>query len=210
MNIMAGMTRARRLLRPRMIYAALVLASACLLAGCSLAMAERQAGGAQRTTGGESPERPNIILIVTDDLAVQDLNAETLSHMPNLRSLIKHGTTFENAFVTDSLCCPSRATMLRGQYPHNTGILSNGPPNGGFEKFRSTGDEDSTVATWLQDGGYKTVLIGKYMNGYHTTYVPPGWGQWDAISGNYMSTKLNENGHIVDYDPKQYHLDDVL
>src|ERR687885_724901 len=216
MNIMAGMARARRLLQPRTIYAALVLVAACLLAGCSLAAAERQTGDTDKTVrvqkkaNAGTPERPNIILILTDDLAVQDLNAKTLSHMPNLRSLIKHGTTFENAFVTDSLCCPSRATMLRGQYPHNTGILSNGPPNGGFEKFRSTGDEDSTVATWLQDGGYKTVLIGKYMNGYHTTYVPPGWGQWDAISGNYMSTKLNENGHIVDYDPKQYHLDDVL
>src|SRR5919202_6679205 len=210
MNIMAGMTRARRLLRPRMIYAALVLASACLLAGCSLAMAERQAGGAERTTSGESPERPNIILIVTGDLAVQDLDAETLSHMPNLRSLIDHGTTFENAFVTDALCCPSRATILRGQYPHNTGILSNGPPSGGYEKFRDLGREDSTVATWLQDAGYQTLLFGKYMNDYHGTQVPPGWDEWHAVSGNYMSTQLSENGHIVDYPPEQYHLDDVL
>ena len=216
MNIMASMARARRLLQPRTIYAALVLVAACLLAGCSLAVAERQTGDTdktvrvQKTASAGIPERPNIILILTDDLAVQDLNAKTLSHMPNLRSLIKHGTTFENAFVTDSLCCPSRATILRGQYPHNTGVLSNGPPNGGYEKFRDLGRENSTVATWLQDAGYRTVLIGKYMNDYQGTQIPPGWDKWYAVSGNYMSTELNENGHIVDYDPEKYHLDDVL
>jgi N-acetylglucosamine-6-sulfatase len=213
MNIMAGMDRVGRFLSSGRICAALVLVAACLLAGCGLAVAERQT-----TTGGEetvsvertanigAPEHPNVILILTDDLDVA-----SISHMPNLRSmLIERGTTFENAFVTDSLCCPSRATILRGQYAHNHEILSNEPPHGGSGKFRSLGREDSTVATWLQSGGYRTVLFGKYMNGYEGTRVPPGWSDWYGVSGNYTSTRLNENGRLVDYDPEQYHLDDVL
>src|SRR5918992_1530343 len=218
MNIMAGMDRVGRFLSSGRVRAALALVAACLLVGCGLAKAERPAGAAGETTGVEEtvgvertantgpPEHPNVILILTDDLDV-----DSISHMPNLRSLlIERGTTFENAFVTDSLCCPSRATILRGQYAHNHEILSNESPHGGFEKFRALGHEDSTVATWLQSGDYRTVLFGKYMNGYDTTYVPPGWDEWYAVSGNYTSTQLNENGRIVDYDPGQYHLDDVL
>jgi N-acetylglucosamine-6-sulfatase len=217
MNIMADMDQAGRLLSPGKIRAAFVLVAACLIAGCGSAVAERHTGetmsadetvGIERAANAGGLERPNIILILTDDL---DAHPRSISHMPNLRRyLIRGGTTFENAFVTDSLCCPSRATILRGQYPHNHGILSNEPPHGGFAKFRSLGHENSTVATWLQSRDYRTVLFGKYMNGYETRYVPPGWGKWYAVSGNYTSTRLNENGHIVDYDPGQYHLDDVL
>src|SRR5918912_752744 len=123
MNIMAGMNRAGRFLPSGRICAALVLVAACLLTGCGLAMAERQAGdneetvSVERTANTGPAERPNVILILTDDL-----DTASISHMPNLRSLlIERGTTFENAFVTDSLCCPSRATILRGQYAHNTG-----------------------------------------------------------------------------------------
>jgi N-acetylglucosamine-6-sulfatase len=147
-----------------------------------------------------------VILILTDDL-----DTASISHMPNLRSLlIERGTTFENAFVTDSLCCPSRATILRGQYAHNHGVLSNEPPHGGFEKFRAMGHQESTVATWLKSGGYRTIFVGKYMNGYEGTHVPPGWDEWYAVSGNYMSTDLNENGRINHYDPEGDYLDDVL
>jgi N-acetylglucosamine-6-sulfatase len=182
-----------------MVLALITICLVCLLCfGCD-----------QLTGVFRAPDRPNVILIVTDDLDARLLD-EHPSDYPNLHKLEAEGTTFENAFVTDSLCCPSRATMLRGQYPHNHHILGNWWPQGGARKFRTTGDEDSTVATWLQDGGYRTVLLGKYMNGYNGTRVPPGWDDWYAVSGDYTSTKLNENGHIVDYDPGQYHLDDVL
>jgi arylsulfatase A-like enzyme len=131
--------------------------------------------------------------------------------MPNLRKLlIDKGTTFDNSFVTNSLCCPSRATILRGQYTHNHQILSNEPPLGGFEKFRYLGHENSTMATWLKEKGYRTAFFGKYLNGYNDTYIPPGWDEWYAQTGNYLSNDLNENGHIVSYDPGRYHLDDVL
>jgi N-acetylglucosamine-6-sulfatase len=223
MNIMAGMDQAWKFLSSRRVCAALVLVAACLLAGCDLAMAERQmaerqsgdAGktvsaertmGAERAANDQTLERPNIILILTDDL-----DAASISRMPNLRSLlIERGTTFENAFVTDPLCCPSRATILRGQYAHNHKILGNEAPHGGFEKFSSMGHQNSTMATWLQSEGYQTIFVGKYMNGYEGTEVPPGWDEWYAVSGNYMSTDLNENGKITHYDPGQDYLTDVL
>jgi arylsulfatase A-like enzyme len=129
---------------------------------------------------------PNIVSILTDDLAVGDLNPNTLKHMPNLRALMEKGTTFDNAFV------------------------SNDPPLGGFEKFRYLGHENSTVATWLGGAGYRTSLVGKYLNGYAGTYFPPGWDDWRAISGNFLSNGLNENGHLARYDPERYYLDDLL
>jgi N-acetylglucosamine-6-sulfatase len=201
----------RLLLSGKMCCAALVLLAACLLVGCGPSskgeVAEVGDGAHSGTATSDEPvEQPNIILILTDDLADDDL-----SYMPNLRSLlVEQGTTFENAFVTDSLCCPSRATILRGQYAHNHGILENGPPNGGYEKFRSLGRQNSTLATWLQDAGYRTVLIGKYMNDYEGTQVPPGWDDWHAVSGNYTSHDLSENGKIVSYDPGSYYMTDVL
>jgi N-acetylglucosamine-6-sulfatase len=214
MNIMARMDQVGRLLSSGRICAVFVLVAACLFAGCGLTTAGDAGGAAgseetvsvERAANAGGPERPNVILILTDDL-----DAASISHMPNLRSLlIDQGTTFENAFVTDPLCCPSRATILRGQYAHNHGVLGNEPPQGGFEKFRAMGHQSSTMATWLQDEGYRTIFVGKYMNGYEGTHVPPGWDEWYAVSGNYMSTDLNENGTINHYDPEQDHLDDVL
>jgi N-acetylglucosamine-6-sulfatase len=158
----------------------------------------------------QTQERPNVILILTDDLDARLLEEHPASY-PSLRSLAAGGTTFENAFVTDSLCCPSRATILRGQYAHNHGVLGNWWPRGGSRKFHDLGREGSTVATWLQDEGYRTVLIGKYMNGYEGTRVPPGWDEWYAVSGDYRSTRLSENGEINAYDDlRRHHLDDVL
>ena len=150
-----------------------------------------------------------MILILTDDLDAQLLE-EHMTAYPNLRKLAAEGTTFENAFVTDPICCPSRATILRGQYAHNHEIVGNTWPRGGSRKFRVLGLGESTVATWLQDEGYRTVLVGKYMNGYYGTRVPVGWDDWYAIAGDYLSTRLNENGRINHYDPGRNHLDDVL
>jgi arylsulfatase A-like enzyme len=150
-----------------------------------------------------------VILILTDDLDAQ-LLAEHSADYPNLRELAAEGTTFENTFVTDPMCCPSRATILRGQYAHNHRIVGNTWPRGGSRKFRELGLGESTIATWLQDEGYRTVLLGKYMNGYYGTRVPVGWDDWYAISGNYLSNMLNENGRVVGYDPERHHLDDVL
>ena len=159
----------------------------------------------------DTQERPNIVFILTDDL-----DTRSISVMPKLESvLIDEGTTFENAFVTDPLCCPSRATFLRGQYSHNTKIQGNSPPEGGHEKFQRLRLDRSTVATWLDDAGYDTVYLGKYMNGYdNTRYVPPGWDRWFGWLGNYYGSgseyRLNENGHIRTYNQDQVHDTDLL
>ena len=147
---------------------------------------------------------PNILMVLTDDL-----NLDELSTMPHVRSLIgDHGVTFSHAFVSVSLCCPSRSTILRGQYSHNTGVLSNGGTNGGFEAAYAGGLEKSTIATWLHAAGYRTGLFGKYLNGYPATasdtYVPPGWSDFRSptVGGNPYSEYryvLNENGREVPY-----------
>ena len=151
-------------------------------------------------------KRPNIIFLLTDDL-----DAASIAVMPKLKSLlVDQGASFSNFFVSFSLCCPSRSTILRGQYAHNTQILGNQPPTGGFQKFNSLGEEKSTIATWLQDAGYRTMLAGKYLNGYPNrtdlTYVPPGWTEWySAARGNAYTEfdyTLNENGKLVRYGNK--------
>jgi arylsulfatase A-like enzyme len=180
------------------------LAVIALVAVCLLATS---CGPPTRVVGASDP--PNVILILTDDLDTRLLE-EHLAHYPNLQDLAKEGTTFENAFVSDPLCCPSRATILRGQYAHNHRIVGNTWPRGGSRKFRELGLGESAIATWLQDEGYRTALVGKYMNGYYGTRVPVGWDDWYAIAGNYESNNLNENGRIVRYNPKRHHLDDVL
>lgn len=149
-------------------------------------------------------KKPNLILIVADDL-----DARILAELPRLRALLADkGTTFTNAFVTTPTCCPSRASILRGQYAHNHQVLTNELPDGGFQRFHDLGHESSTMATWLQAAGYKTMLVGKYLNDYPgklpLTYVPPGWNEWHGKlpSPVYFNYKLNQNGRVVSYGAK--------
>jgi N-acetylglucosamine-6-sulfatase len=146
-------------------------------------------------------EMPNILFVLTDD---QD--PESLARMDRVqRLLVRKGTSFENAFATTPLCCPSRVSFLRGQYAHNHGVLvnDNSPQlRGGYEGFRELGLQDSTVATWLDDVGYDTFYAGKLLNGYkNTSYVPPGWDEWYAFSGHphWGSYDVNENGELKTY-----------
>jgi arylsulfatase A-like enzyme len=155
--------------------------------------------------------RPNIVFVLTDD---EDLGIHAA--MPKVKALIEdQGVVFENFFVTYPLCCPSRVSILRGQYPHNTLVLGNLPPAGGFLTFRQLGLEQSTIATWLQIAGYRTAFYGKYLNGYSETDAPaPGWDEWHAANNDgyfNVNYKLNENGKIVAYGgaPEDY-LTDVI
>lgn len=151
--------------------------------------------------------RPNIVFLLTDDLDLSEM-----AYMPNVRRLLAdQGVTFSNSFVSDSLCCPARSSILRGQYAHNTGVESNGDLNGGFETAYRLGIEKSTIGTWLRDAGYRTAYIGKYLNQYPDTagvnYVPPGWDVFaSAVAGNPYSEfnyVLNENKHLVYYGRKR-------
>jgi N-acetylglucosamine-6-sulfatase len=134
----------------------------------------------------QGPDRPNILFIMSDD---QD--AASLEYMPNYKALIREqGKTYTEATFSDPLCCPSRASMLRGQYPPNTGIWTNSRshnPAGGEVVFRNRGLDNSTMATSLDAVGYRPALIGKYMNQYGAaeSSTPEGWGYWYAKVGNH-------------------------
>jgi N-acetylglucosamine-6-sulfatase len=163
------------------------------------------------TAAQEASRPPNIVFVLTDD---EDLSIHP--SMPRVKALIEdRGTTFANAFVTYPLCCPSRSSILRGQYPHNTEVLGNLPPEGGFQAFRGLERETSTVATWLQAAGYRTAFYGKYLNGYtETDPPPPGWDEWHAANNDgyfNVNYKLNENGSTVSYgDAPEDYLTDVI
>lgn len=138
-------------------------------------------------------ERPHILLITTDDQ-----RADEMDPMPVVRrELVAAGTTFTRAYAPFPLCCPARATLLSGQYPHNHGVLGNQTPQfplGGYVAF----DTSSSLATWLQDAGYQTAFVGKFINNYGAVkpvLVPPGWEDWHATvsGGNYFSTRLRES-----------------
>jgi N-acetylglucosamine-6-sulfatase len=165
-----------------LVLAAMAIAVVGLvLAGDGL-LTESQRADAQTAT------RPNFVFVMTDDL-----DERSMQDLPGIRDVMSaNGTTFQNAYVTYSLCCPSRATILRGQYPHNHNVLYNSPPLGGEDKFRNLGLDKSTVATWLNDAGYQTKYVGKYMNGYNDLYVPPGWDEWFALS--VKSNQVSNNG----------------
>ncbi len=178
-----------------------------ILVAVAFALATTLAIGAsykEPLSAQESAGKPNIVYIVTDDMRLDDMK-----HMPKTNSLLaKEGTTFSNAFVSYSTCCPSRASMLRGQYASNHQVLVNDAPKGGFQRFEKRGLQRSTVATWLDDGGYETGLFGKYLNDYpgktKPSRVPPGWDEWFARLGprdqySYFGYKMNRNGKSVGY-----------
>lgn len=154
-------------------------------------------------------ERPNIIVILTDDQPFQ-----TVDYMPTVKNVLAaQGVNFTNGFVTTPLCCPSRVSIMNGQYAHNHQVYTNTPPMGGAVKFKDA----SSVAVWLNDAGYRTAYYGKYMNGYEDLkpygYVPPGWDEWGAfLSKNlagtnddvgklqyYFNFSMSENGTPVEY-----------
>ncbi|HVJ81097.1 MAG TPA: sulfatase [Planctomycetia bacterium] len=147
-----------------------------------------------------STGRPNFVVILTDDM-----DAASLQYMPRTRALIGGcGATFNNMFVVNPICTPSNVSILTGQYSHNTQILHNPPPLGGFQKFIATGGEASNLATWLHDDGYLTGRVGKYLIGYPvgSTHVPPGWDDWHCFYEGftpYFNYFLNENGAVVPY-----------
>jgi N-acetylglucosamine-6-sulfatase len=140
---------------------------------------------------GEEP--PSILLIVTDDQ-----RWDTLWAMPEVRrSLVARGVTFSESFTTSSLCCPSRASILTGSYPHTTGVYRQTLPHGGFKSF----DDSTTIATALRAGGYRTGFFGKYLDSYQSDalagYVPPGWDRWVAfVHAEYVDYGLTIDGTV--------------
>src|SRR5438067_4994922 len=144
--------------------------------------------------------RPNVVVLETDDQTLAEMEV-----LPNVRHLIgDEGVTFDNNFDSFSLCCPSRATFLTGQYSHSNGVRSNAPPQGGYQAL----DKSNTLAVWLERGGYYTVHLGKFLNGYgqsNPTEIPPGWSEWhgavDPTTYRYYNYTLNEGGTLHPFCP---------
>jgi N-acetylglucosamine-6-sulfatase len=162
-----------------------------------------------------APSRPNIVFVLTDDLA---WNLVTQRFMPHLVALEGKGATFTDYFVSDSLCCPSRASIFTGRLPHDTHVYDNTGPNGGDKAFNAHGDQYSTIATDLSAIGYRTAMMGKYLNRYHmATPTPPGWTNWDVADWGYpeFNYTLKQDNKVVHYGGpnekgKDNYLTDVL
>lgn len=161
-------------------------------------------------TLASSPQHPNIVFILTDDLSMN-----LVQFMPHVFEMQKHGVTFANYFVTDSLCCPSRSSIFTGNFPHNTGIFKNQGEDGGYLAFVGFGRDRDTFATSLWSAGYRTAMMGKYLNGYEPARhaAAPGWTSWDVAGNGYpeFHYSLNQNGQVMAYGmkPSDY-LTDVL
>jgi len=150
----------------------------CMLLASVLSMV--LAFGALHEDVKAQPNAPSVLYIVLDDA-----DAETMErYMPRTTALVRdEGADFSNFYVAQAQCCPSRATALLGEYPHNHGVEGNQSPNGGYFGFREAGHEARTIGVEMQEQGYITGLHGKYLNEYTTTDVPPGWSKWFAKHG---------------------------
>ncbi len=156
-----------------------------------LALVASSCGRSTRELPSADGTRPNIVFFLTDDQSADQMTA-----LPSVQELIaQRGTTFDNAIVPIPLCCPARASLVTGQYPHNHGVTSNNNEDGGgFDGM----DQTNTLARWLHDAGYRTAHVGKYMNGYGADRTRPvGWDEWWATSKNpflMYDYTLNHNG----------------
>ena len=143
---------------------------------------------------------PNIVFVLTDD---QDVEIGGMTPMEKTKKLIGDaGAIFQNAFVTSPLCCPSRSSILTGNYVHNNGALNNSVSGNCSSPEWQKNSESNAFVTVLKKHGYKTFFAGKYLNqyGYHKTggveHVPNGWDDWNGLVGNsvYYNYTLSANG----------------
>jgi arylsulfatase A-like enzyme len=140
-----------------------------------------------------SAQQPDIILIQTDDQPWH-----TLPQMPNVQRLIgDQGVRFDGYYINTSLCAPSRVTTLLGQYSHHTGILGNAKSAKMFLP-----KSPKSLPVWLQNAGYRTALVGKWLNDYSKAgsgwpAAPAGWSVWRAMKGPaYYNYQLSIDGVI--------------
>jgi N-acetylglucosamine-6-sulfatase len=191
------------------IVPALIAAMSMVLALAACGHFPDQGRSGAALPGQQSSSRPNFVFVLTDDLSWN-----LVSRMPHVRALESAGSTMARYYVVDSLCCPSRAAIFTGEYPHDDGVFTNAGSDGGYATYNRNGDPPKSFAVALQLSGYRTAMMGKYLNGYSPAdKVPPGWNVWDVTGNGYpeYNYSLNENGKLKHYghDPKSY-LTDVL
>jgi N-acetylglucosamine-6-sulfatase len=195
--------QSRAALGIRLAVATGMLALLCLLA---------TSGPRSSTAAAATAQPPSFVVIQTDDQTLDSLYATfrepAIRVMPNTLDLIaKRGMTFNNYYVPYPLCCPSRVSLLTGRYAHSHGVKGNVQPNGGYFGFSFRAAASNNLATWLQGAGYRTIHIGKFLNGYgdepydNGTSVPPGWSAWHTVlkadtEHLFYGYKLNNNGVV--------------
>jgi arylsulfatase A-like enzyme len=198
--------------QPQGIRLATIAAGALALL-CLIVAGQRSAAAATTETP-EVPlsEKPSFVVIQTDDQTLDSLYASfgpnKLRAMPNTLDLLaKRGETFNRYYVSYPLCCPSRVSLMTGRYAHNNGVKGNIQPNGGYFGFSFRAAYTHNIATWLQGAGYRTIHVGKFLNGYgdepysNGSEVPPGWSDWHSVLKSdtdhyYYGYTLNNNGTV--------------
>ena len=167
--------------------------------------APTEQGAESAAVTGDVSQIKNVVLLLADDL-----DWPLWNDVPRLKAYMDEGTTLTNFVVTESLCCPSRTSIMRGQYVHNHDVISNMPQTGGgWQTFYDLGHQKDCLANWLSSGGIQTAHVGKYLNGFpgkelKPNYTPPGWSYFvsttrgkSAYTGyNYT---LNTNGELQKY-----------
>ena len=157
-------------------------------------------------TDHAAPDRPNVILILADDLAIGDLG--TLPHRPtftpNLDQLAQQSVRFSQAYSASCVCAPARAALLTGRYPHRTGVVTLNMNK--FPKLTRLRKDEVTLADIMQEAGYVTGLIGKWHIGRGEDYHPlkRGFSEFEGFDGSqvisYFDYSLDLNGEITAVD----------
>lgn len=197
--------------------AGLVLAVAllALLATLVLLLDTRAQAAEVPKATASAKQRPSFVVIQTDDQTLDQLYASItpaggvpVAAMPyTLSDIAEKGITFDRYYSSYPLCTPSRVSMLTGRYSHNNGVRGNVQPNGGYTGFKMRAAYTHNLATWLQGSGYRTIHVGKFLNGYgdppydNGADVPPGWNAWHTIVRSdtnhyFYGYTLNDNGSI--------------
>src|SRR5882757_4186307 len=203
--------------RRRGAVAQFVAALAVLALVLGLVIATNEEASAARAKASEvEGQKPSFVVVQTDDETMEELydgvrmlsGAEEFA-MPNTLQLLgEKGVTFSRYYTPYSLCAPSRVSLLTGRYAHNDNVRGNVPPNGGWTGFQARQAYSHNLATWLQGAGYRTIHIGKILNGYGDapyspgTEEPPGWSSWHTIlnsdTNHYAYGYLLNNNGVVE------------
>lgn len=201
--------------QPRTQSRALAVARLSLAAGMFALLVLCAGIQGARGASSSAKQKPSFVVIQTDDQTLEQLYAtftlpggSPIAAMPNTLNLIAaKGVTFNRYYVSYPLCCPSRVSLLTGRYAHNHNVRGNVPPEGGYTGFSIRQAFSHNVATWLQGAGYRTIHVGKFLNGYGDEpfddgrTVPPGWSAWHTVLSAdtdhyYYGYTLNDNGSI--------------
>ncbi|HXR29880.1 MAG TPA: sulfatase [Solirubrobacterales bacterium] len=206
----------------------LALAAGLLGLLCLLAIV-----GQRSSATAATDQPPSFVVIQTDDQTMEGLYATfrqpEIRAMPNTIDMIaKRGMTFSSYYVPYPLCCPSRVSLLTGRYAHSHGVKGNMQPNGGYFGFSFRAAATHNLATWLQGAGYRTIHVGKILNGYgddpydNGTSVLPGWSAWHSVlkadtNHYFYGYQLNNNGVIEGpygdsgtWEPREYTIRDDI